>query len=131
MWGYIFIPFYVPCASVYCSYRYNNTRKCDISNEILHTCICGVWEGLSLQKRGGVCKPRSDGGMSFQSAGPTTAKVWCWNREARGPENKQITVIRVFYTLRTVKCILYTTVYAFKSGSASRLTNGKNPPFEL
>jgi len=35
MRGYIFIPFVVLCASVYWSYRYNNPRKCDISNEIL------------------------------------------------------------------------------------------------
>jgi len=28
-------PFAVFGDSVYCSYRYNNARKCDISNEIL------------------------------------------------------------------------------------------------
>jgi len=34
-------------------YRYNNARKCEISNEILHT--CGARKGRSLQKSEGVC----------------------------------------------------------------------------
>src|SRR6218665_3120557 len=48
---HIFLPFNVLGASVYCSYRYNNARKCGIFNETLHSPTCWVREELGLQKR--------------------------------------------------------------------------------
>jgi len=31
----------------------------------------------------GIIIPRTAGGVSFQSEGPTTAKAWCWGKPVR------------------------------------------------
>jgi len=41
------------CLGLLQIFRYDNARKCDISNEIMHE--CEVREGLGLQNGQGVC----------------------------------------------------------------------------